>query len=176
MAVSRRRNDADHFGSNDLGYYSRTNLEDIINNFIVAYTGEGKVLSKVPRHEVAFWAQRAVQEFSYDMFHAENAMEIELGPSRIMPLPADYVGLVKVTWIDAQGLERVAYRNRQASPSQAVIQDQNYDYLYDQNGDLLEAKNSVSEERFQDPSDRSELLNTLQTHPCLLYTSPSPRD
>ena len=30
---------------------------------MVAYVGNGKILTKVPRYEVAFWAQKAVQEF-----------------------------------------------------------------------------------------------------------------
>ncbi len=164
MAESRRRADVDHYASNDLGYYVRTNLDDIINNFMVAYIGDGKVLSRVPRHEVAFWAQRCVQEFSYDMFHAEKAIEIELGPSRRMPLPSDYVGLVKVSWIDSQGLERVAYRSRQAAPSQAALQDNNYDYVYDAEGDIITADESEQAKRYQDPLVRGELLELAQNY------------
>jgi len=89
MAVSRRPLDVDNYsaldGGNGLaipGYYRRTNLNDIINNFVVAYIGDGKVLTKVPRYEVAFWAQRAVQEFSYDTFHSEKSLEIQLSSTR----------------------------------------------------------------------------------------------
>ena len=67
----------------ELGYYQRLNLEDIINNFIVSHIGPDKVLQRVPRHEVAFWAQRAVQEFSYDIFHADKNIEVELNLSLI---------------------------------------------------------------------------------------------
>ena len=89
-----------------LGYYQRTNLEDMINNFIVAYVGEGKILNKVPRHEVAFWAQRAVQEFSYDIFHANNNIEVELNPNTLsIPLPQDFVSLVKITFTGRSGQE-----------------------------------------------------------------------
>ena len=70
MAISRRPLDVDNYSALDggtglaiPGYYSRVHLNDIINNFIIAYIGDGKVLSKVPRYEVAFWAQRSVQEF-----------------------------------------------------------------------------------------------------------------
>ena len=57
-----------------LGYYRRVSLEDVINNFIVAYVGEDKSLSKVPRYEVDFWAQRGLQEFSYDVLHSEKSI------------------------------------------------------------------------------------------------------
>ena len=84
MAISRRPLDVDNYsaldGGNGLavpGYYRRTNLNDIINNFIVAYIGDGKILTQVPRYEVAFWAQRSVQEFSYDVLHSEKSIEVE---------------------------------------------------------------------------------------------------
>ena len=81
MAISRRPLDVDNYSALDggtglaiPGYYRRTNLNDVINNFIIAYVGDGKVLTKIPRYAVAFWAQRAVQEFSYDVFHSEKAI------------------------------------------------------------------------------------------------------
>ena len=162
MAESRRTAPADR--DNDFGYYSRVSLDDIINNFIIAYTGNGKVLPKVMRHEVAFWAQRAVQEFSYDMFHADKALEFELGPSLSLPLPSDFVGLTKVSWLDPQGLERVAYQSRQASPGQAVVQDNDYDPIYDNNGDIITADASEQQKRFQNPQTRSELLAIAQNY------------
>ena len=85
MAISRKPLDVDNYSALDggtglaiPGYYSRVHLNDIINNFIIAYIGDGKVLTKVPRYEVAFWAQRSVQEFSYDILHAEKNIEVEL--------------------------------------------------------------------------------------------------
>ena len=48
------------------GSYSYLTLNDIINNFIVAYTGEDQILTRVKRTAVLFHARRAVQELSYD--------------------------------------------------------------------------------------------------------------
>ena len=83
MAISRRPLDVDNYSALDggtglaiPGYYSRVHLNDIINNFIIAYVGDGKILAKIPRYEVAFWAQRSVQEFSYDIFHSEKTIEV----------------------------------------------------------------------------------------------------
>ena len=80
MAISRKPLDVDNYSALDggtglaiPGYYSRVNLNDIINNFIVGYTGDGKVLPKIQRYDVAFWAQRSVQEFSYDIFHKNTS-------------------------------------------------------------------------------------------------------
>ena len=47
------------------GDYQFTSLEHIINQFIIAYVGEDKIISKIKRTDVAFHAQRALQELSY---------------------------------------------------------------------------------------------------------------
>jgi hypothetical protein len=113
MAISRRPLDVDNYsaldGGNGLaipGYYRRTNLNDIISNFIIAYVGDGKVLTKVPRYEVAFWAQRSVQEFSYDVFHSESSIEIQLNSMRQISLPSDYVNYIKLCYTDNSGVQR----------------------------------------------------------------------
>ena len=110
MAISRRPLDVDNYSALDggtglaiPGYYSRVHLNDIINNFIIAYIGDGKILSKVPRYEVAFWAQRSIQEFSYDIFHSEKAIEIELNSTLQLSLPSDYVNYVDISCVDNNG-------------------------------------------------------------------------
>ena len=145
-----------------LGYYSRTSLDDIINNFIVSHVGEGKILNKVMRHEVAFWAQRGLQEFSYDILHSEKNIEIELGPSMSMPLPADYVNYVKFTWVDQLGNDRTIHPSRRSTAKQGILQDDAYDYIYDSSGEKVLAGKSESTERFQDPDVGRELTDRLR--------------
>ena len=124
----------------DLGYYQRTNLEDMINNFLVAYIGKDKVLPEIPRHEVAFWAQRAVQEFSYDIFHADKSIEQEVNPDTLqMAVPQDFVKLVKISKIDRLGNE-VEMIPSDTKSSRAVLQDEAYVYEYDMAGEALYAE------------------------------------
>ena len=61
-------------GSNH-GNYQFTSLENIINQFIIAYVGENKIISKVKRTDVVFHAQRALQELSFDTFKSTKAQE-----------------------------------------------------------------------------------------------------
>ena len=138
----------------DLGYYQRTHLEDVINNFIVAYVGADKVLQRVPRHEVAFFAQRAVQEFSYDIFHADKNIELELNPVTLqVPVPQDFVSLVKITYTGFDGQEYPAYEAQGTRAKQAILQDQNYEWNYDQDGTILYAEVSEATKRWQNPSN-----------------------
>lgn len=163
MAISRRPTDIENYASFEgregtavPGFYSRTNLNDIINNFIVAYVGEGKVLSSVPRHEVAFWAQRMVQEFSYDTLHSEKTIEVELNDAAQMPLPSDYVNFVKLTFLDNAGYQRTIQQSKRSFPNKAVLQDANFDYLYDSDGELLKSQMSEQDRFFQDPNRRAQ--------------------
>ena len=152
------------------GYYTRTCMTDVINNFIVSHVGEGKVLSKVPRHEVAYWAQRTLQEFSYDILHSEHNIEIEIGPSLSFPLPSDYVNYVKLVYIDPAGNDRVLIPKRWNNAKQAINQDSNFEYVYDTNGEAVIADESVSTQRFQNPDLDDNLIQARRDTYGSLYT------
>jgi hypothetical protein len=156
MAVSRKPLDVDNYSALDggtglevPGYYRRTNLDDIINNFMVAYVGDGKVLTKVPRYEVAFFAQRAVQEFSYDVFHSEKSIEVQLGPTLRMSLPSDYVNYIDISYTDSQGIQRTVLPSNVTRATQGIAQDQDYKYLYDNSGNVVYAETSETIDRFK---------------------------
>ena len=84
-----------YYTGNNFGDYQFISLENIINQCIVAYVGEDKIISKVKRTDVAFHAQRALQELSFDTFKSCKTQEIEIPPSLTMVVPQDYVNYVK---------------------------------------------------------------------------------
>jgi hypothetical protein len=152
--------------SNDENYgnYQFTSIKDIVNNFIIAYVGESKIIGKVKRTDVAFHAQRAIQEFSYDVLPSVKAQEIEIGPSLNFVLPIDYVNYVKVTWMDGRGIERTVYPARKTSnPGQPILQDNNAEYLFDeQNRENLLAEDSTTKTTFQtNRSNGQSSLNNI---------------
>ncbi len=49
-----------YYQSDNFGNYQFTSLHDIINQFMVVYVGEDKIISKIRRTDVAFHAQRAL--------------------------------------------------------------------------------------------------------------------
>lgn len=141
------------------GNYQFISLKDIINNFIIAYVGEDKLISKIKRTDVAFHAQRGIQEFSFDVLPSIKSHEIEVGPTLSMVLPQDYVNYVKVAWVDNSGIEHIVYPNRKTSNPRAILQDHNYQYLFDSNGEIMEANESESMKRFKGASANSSLLS-----------------
>ena len=82
------------------GEYQFTSLDDIITNFMVAYVGEDKIISKARRVDVSFHAHRAMQELSFDTFKSFKSQEIVLPNTLQMVLPHDYVNYVKLSWSD----------------------------------------------------------------------------
>jgi hypothetical protein len=90
-------------GLETYGAYQFVSLDDIINQFMVVYVGEDKIISKIKRTDVQFHAMRGMQELSYDTFRSCKTLELEVPPSLLLPLPHDYVEYVKITWIDANG-------------------------------------------------------------------------
>lgn len=147
-----------------LGYYRRTSLEDVVNNFIVAYVGENKTLNEVPRYEVDFWAQRGMQEFSYDILHSEKSIEAELGPANSFPLPQDYVSLVQVSHVGTDGKKNVLLKEINTGNPTAPTQDSTYKYTFDSNGALTVASQSTSLTRFQDQTNPANITQSAQDY------------
>ena len=126
----------------DLGNYQYITMQQLINNFIISYIGEDRIIPKARRSDVAFHAQRGLQEMSYDILRSEKSQEIELPPTLKMALPHDYVNYVKLSWKDNSGIERVIYPARKTSNPTAVNQSDDFGYIFDGNGNLTTASNS----------------------------------
>ena len=122
--------------SGNLGSYQFTSLEHIINQFILAYVGEGKIIPKIKRTDVAFFAQRALQELSFDTFKSTKAQEIKVPENLQMLLPQDYVNYVKLSWSDAAGIEHVLYPAIKTSNPKNI--KQKTDGTYDLNANELQ--------------------------------------
>ena len=122
--------------SGDLGSYQFTSLQNIIDQFIIAYVGESKIIPKVNRVDVAFHAQRALQELSFDTFKSTKAHEIEVPSNLQMLLPQDYVNYVKLSWSDSAGIEHVLYPAIKTSNPKNI--KQNTDGTYNLNSDELD--------------------------------------
>ena len=122
-----------YYQGNNYGNYQFTSLEDVINQFIIAYTGENKIIPKVKRTDVAFHAQRAMQELSFDTFKSIKSQEIELPPSNTMILPHDYVNYTRVLWTDSSGIKHPLYPTKHTQNPFKIKQDsnKNYDYIID---------------------------------------------
>ena len=115
MALLDGKTHQEYYQGNDLGNYQFTSLEDIINQFMVVYTGENKLIPKASRIDVAFHAQRALAELSFDTFKSIKSQEIDVGNTLLMPLPHDYVNYTKLSRVDNVGIKHPLYPTKHTS-------------------------------------------------------------
>tara|TARA_R100000541_G_scaffold44653_2_gene51736 strand:- start:2081 stop:2950 length:870 start_codon:yes stop_codon:yes gene_type:complete len=116
-----------------IGGYQFVSLETIINQFIIAYVGEEKIITKVKRMDVAFHAQRALQELSFDTFKSTKAHEINVPNTLQMLLPQDYVNYVKLVRKDSAGIEHIIYPVSKTSNPQSIKQNSSGAYNLNSN-------------------------------------------
>ena len=150
MGYLQDQTQQDYYQGNDHGNYQFTSLDDVINQFMVAYVGEDKIISRVKRVDVAFHAQRALQELSFDTFKSTKAQEITLPPSLQMTLPHDYVNYTKVSWVDSSGIKHLLYPASKTSNPYPIKTDSNNDYVFDQAGNLTSTTNLIANGDFSD--------------------------
>lgn len=134
------------------GGYQYTSLNDIINNFIVAYVGAGKLIPSVKRTDVIFHAKRGMQEFSYDTLKSVKSQELTISPSLTAVIPQDYVNYVRLSWIDDLGVKRIIYPNTNLTinPSQAPEQDSTGEITQDGLGENIETDPPQTVERWRE--------------------------
>ena len=70
-------------------------LNDIINNFLISYTGPGKLIPDAKRTEVVFHARRCLQEFAYETLKSQMADTFVLAGAQFS-IPADSVVNIKI--------------------------------------------------------------------------------
>ena len=131
------------------GSYEYISLNDVINNFIVAYVGKDKLIPDVKRTDVMFHAKRGTQEFSYDTLKSIKSQELTVPPSLSVVIPQDYVNYVRCSWVDDVGAKHIIYPTRVTSnPTELLIQDTAGIPTQDSVGNNLEANQSKTEERW----------------------------
>ena len=106
------------------GSYAYIKLNDIIDNYMVGYVGDGKLVNKVKKSDVLFFAKRGLQEFSYDTLKSIKSQELTIPPNLSVPIPQDYVNYVNMSWIDQAGIKHIIYPTTLTSnPYKTPIQD-----------------------------------------------------
>jgi hypothetical protein len=122
------------------GAYQYVSLQDIVNNFILMYTGDDQIINRVKRDKIIFHAKRGLQELNYDVLREIKSIELELNPDILtLILPEDFVKHVRVSWVDNKGFFHPLIVDENSPIAKAYLQDNAYNYLFDDTGEVLEA-------------------------------------
>jgi len=118
------------------GSYQYVTLADIVNNFMLMYVGNDKLVNNVDRYNVLFHAKRAVQELNYDALRNIKVIEFKLGDDLKMVMPPDYVNYVRISMLH-EGVLFPLVENRTPMSASAYLQDNNLDILFDIDGEII---------------------------------------
>ena len=69
-------------------------VNDIVNNFIISYTGPGKIIPDSKRTEIIFHARRCLQEFAYETLKSQFTEDKAVTVDVAIPLPTDFVAVI----------------------------------------------------------------------------------
>ena len=137
------------------GTYQYIKLGDIVDNFMVGYVGDGKIIQTCKKSDVVFFAKRSLQEFSYDTLKSIKSQELTIPEELCLVIPQDYVNYVSLDWIDALGVKHPIYPagNLTTDPYTKLLQDDNGLPTQDNFGENLEGT-SLTVERWQDANTK----------------------
>ena len=71
-------------------------LNEAVNNFVVSYTGTGKLIPDFKRAEIVLHAKRCLQEFAYDTIKSQFSKDYT-GANQSFDLPEDFITMIEVT-------------------------------------------------------------------------------
>jgi hypothetical protein len=118
------------------GSYQYVSLYDIVNNFMLMYSGNHSLVNNEERYKILFHAKRAVQELNYDAFKEVKVLQLDVDDNLRFILPSDYVNWVRLS-LYKDGLLRPLTENIQVNSSAAYSQDANGKILFDIDGNII---------------------------------------
>ena len=118
------------------GSYQYVSLYDVVNNFMLIYNDNDTLVSNEERYKVLFHAKRGIQELNYDAFQEIKILQMQINAQALMILPPDYVNWVRISLYKNGSLMPLT-ENIQANTALAYLKDNDGNWLYDQDGNIL---------------------------------------
>ena len=134
------------YDSTNWGSYQYVPLVDLVNNFMMMYVGNDKMLNNVKRHEVIFHTKQAIKQLNYDALRNIKHLELAVGDDLKFVLPHDYVNYVRIS-LNVKGLLMPLTENMKANTATRYLQDANEHILFDIQGNLQIIDSTLDLER-----------------------------
>lgn len=121
------------------GDYQYITLEEMINNFMLNFTGDDSIIGGAKRSRVIFWFKEGIKEFTSSALREVKKVELELGDTLDITMPPDYVSYVRISYVHpVTGALMDLSLNPNIAMGTAYLQDHNADILFDDEGFILE--------------------------------------
>lgn len=130
---------AQDYYNNDKGGYQYLKLSEIIDGFILESHDSENWLYALPRHIIVKNAKDALKELHRSAAKDFKAIEISLGDDYSFALPQDYVDYLRVSVITKNNTLAPLDINTNLNVATAYLQDNDYNLLFDNEGNILES-------------------------------------
>lgn len=119
------------------------NLNDILDEMLLAERMNENSYVKTKNKELyLLHAKNAIKDLTFDMANDVLALELNIGSDLQFVFPQDYVDWVRVSVVQDVNGEKKLFeldRNENANRARTYLQDNNYQILFDNAGDTLDA-------------------------------------
>ena len=132
-----------YYDNGNYGDYQFISLSEVINQFMVVYVGEEKLINKARKVDVQFHAMRAMQELSFDTFKSIKSQEITVPSTLSVVLPQDYVNYVKLSWTDNAGVMHVIYPTKYTKNPEPILQNEQGEYKLQAVGTMTDGSTTI---------------------------------
>ena len=113
-------------------------LKDIVDEYINGLT-EADITYSTKRGIIVKKAKHAIRELKFSTLKEYLDVEIDLSSTLQVALPRDYVDYGLISWVDEIGNLYPLAQNPRISIAKGILQDSDYQYIYDNNGEKFEA-------------------------------------
>ena len=160
-------NNGNNWEEDNWGSYQYVNLIDIVNNFMLMYVGNDKLINNVERYNALFHAKRGLQELNYDAMKETKIVELTVCDNLRIVLPPDFVNWVRIS-LYKDGVLSPLSENIQTNFAQSYLQDNDCRVLFDIDGGVLIGTSSLTGDRI-DGTQKTPYLGDGKMHGRMGY-------
>ena len=160
-------NSGNNWEDDNWGSYQYVNLIDIVNNFMLMYVGNDKLINNVERYNALFHAKRGLQELNYDAMKETKIVELTVCDNLRIVLPPDFVNWVRIS-LYKDGVLSPLSENIQTNYAKSYLQDNDCRVLFHADGGVLIGTSSLSGDRI-DGTQKTPYLGDGKMHGKMGY-------
>ncbi len=160
-------NSGNNWEEDNWGSYQYVNLIDIVNNFMLMYVGNDKLINNVERYNALFHAKRGLQELNYDAMKETKIVELTVCDNLRIVLPPDFVNWVRIS-LYKDGILSPLSENIQTNFAKSYLQDNDCRVLFDIDGGVLIGTSTLDGDRI-DGTQKTPYLGDGKMHGRMGY-------
>ena len=111
-------------------------LKEVVDEYIGGLV-DGDVTASIRRTTIVKTAKKVIRRLTQSTLKEYKDVELDLSPTLQVTLPKDYVDYGSIYWVDEIGNLYPLAQNHKLSVAKGILQDNNYEYIYDHNGELI---------------------------------------